>query len=163
MATRTRAPQAKTPNFARAWVALQTSILTDGEFMLCSDGARLLLVLSMPLSAAQGLEGRIPADPRHLQLIVRLQDGVPACVAALQELRDAGGIVQDDPEGDPKYLYLRDWEKCQFDKGGSTTREESNRKAALRNGHNSGKHADDPRSSCELCQDGAPPVPPTSD
>jgi hypothetical protein len=149
---------AKAPRVGRPFIVSHTATLTDARLRMSGNAARLAHADLLLLSAAQGLDGRIPSDVREVQFVLQLDGGVAECVAALIDLRNIGKLIPA-PDGDIAFEFLTDWPKTQADMSGSDTRAESNRQAAFRPGHMAGKHTE-AREGCALCALGVPSVPP---
>lgn len=136
----------------RAFVALDVSILGDTKLVLCGQNARTLLPLLMAHSAQQGTDGRVPSNPREVQLFAHFDRGERAVGAALTALVGAGYLLEDS---DPDWMLLADWARVQPDFGGSQTRPATASASALMRWHREGKHDVRLNAECGLCNDAA--------
>lgn len=139
---------AKIRTKGRAFVALDVSILGDTKLILCGQNARTLLPLLMAHSAQQGTDGRVPSNPREVQLFAHFDRGERAVGAALTALVGAGYLVEGD---DRDWLLLNDWARVQPDFGGSETRPATASASALLRWHREGKHNVNVNAECGFC------------
>lgn len=149
----------KTPTAgARTWIAAHARMLNDPELLMRGEAGWLFWTKVIMLSGAEGLEGRIPADARLLQVNLRMDGGIKAVQDELDAFRDMGKLV-DDPEGDDRFVYIRAWAWNQADRAGSTTRAAASRVSQNVRRHDEGHHNGQPRQDCPKCSGTMPNTP----
>jgi hypothetical protein len=144
----TRMPKSK----GRPWIALHTTMLTDTDLLMAGNAARLLAPTVLLYCAQQGTD-HIPADARRVALFAHLDGGISETVEALEALVRIEFLVEGDL---PETYRVRNWARFQADLSGSTTRPESMRRVRYAEAHNAGKHADEVREGCQLCEAATP-------
>jgi hypothetical protein len=142
---------ARTPTRGGRYVALHTRMLGDTDLLVLSVEARCLWPLLLLHSADQGLGGRVPADPRRVELVAHL-GSVDTTRRALDELLDGRFLIPD--EDDPAWLIIRSWAKNQASFLGEAEPEPGSKRSIgqLRRAHRAGSHAAEARPGCPECE-----------